>query len=117
MYAQVAVQSCYPVRRSGAGLGYAIGRQLLGVMARMTTFERVVLILRDSLQLGARVETLRPDSPLLGGMPEFDSMAVVTVVTAIEDEMGVMVDDDELSADIFATVGALADFVDKKINS
>ena len=83
----------------------------------MSTFERVVAILRDTLQLGDKANALKPDSALLGGMPEFDSMAVVTVVTMIEDELGISIDDDELSADTFATVGGLAEFLDRKLVS
>jgi acyl carrier protein len=83
----------------------------------MTTFEKVVGILRDTLQLGGRAATLRPDSPLLGGIPEFDSMAVVTVVTMLEDELGISVDDDELSAEVFTTVGSLTEFVEQKLAS
>jgi acyl carrier protein len=86
-------------------------------MAGMSTFDRVVGILRDTLQLGDRASKLTPDSPLLGGIPEFDSMAVVTVVTMLEDELGITVDDDELSADVFTTVGSLADFVGHKLAS
>lgn len=80
----------------------------------MDTLARIKNILRDTLNLGDRADRLTADSPLLGGLPEFDSMAVVTVVTMIEDELGVTIDDDELSADVFATVGALADFVAQK---
>jgi acyl carrier protein len=80
----------------------------------MDTLNRVKKILRDTLNLGDRAEKLTPDSPLMGGLPEFDSMAVVTVVTMIEDELGVTIDDDELSADVFATVGTLAEFVAQK---
>jgi len=83
----------------------------------MSAFDQVVAILRDTLQLGARAENLRPESPLLGGIPEFDSMAVVTLVTMIEDRLGVTIDDDELSAEVFATVGSLADFVGRKLDS
>jgi acyl carrier protein len=81
----------------------------------MDTFARIKNILRDALSLGDRAATLTLESPLLGGLPEFDSMAVVTVVTMIEDELGVTIDDDELSADVFATVGSLADFVAQKL--
>jgi acyl carrier protein len=88
-----------------------------GTEVYMSTFDQVVGILRDTLQLGPRADGLRPESPLLGGMPEFDSMAVVTVMTMIEDELGITVDDDELSADVFATVGSLADFVGSKLAS
>jgi acyl carrier protein len=86
-------------------------------MAGMTTFDRVVGILRDTLQLGDRAAKLTLDSPLLGGLPEFDSMAVVTVVTMLEDELGIAVDDDELSADVFTTVGSLTAFVSQKLGS
>lgn len=80
----------------------------------MENLSRIKNILRDTLSLGDRAEKLTSESPLLGGIPEFDSMAVVTVVTMIEDEFGILVEDDELSADVFATVGSLADFVAAK---
>ena len=48
-------------------------------------------------------------------IPEFDSMAVVTVLTMIEDEFGIVIGDDEVSADAFETLGTLASFVDRKI--
>lgn len=81
----------------------------------MDTLARVKTILRDTLSLGERSDRLTRDSQLLGGIPEFDSMAVVTVLTMVEDELGIQVDDDELSADVFATVGALVDFIDGKL--
>jgi acyl carrier protein len=80
----------------------------------MDTLARIKKILRNTLNLGDRAEKLTADSPLLGGLPEFDSMAVVTVVTMIEDELGITIDDDELSAEIFATVGSLAEFLSQK---
>lgn len=80
----------------------------------METLERVRKILRDTLNLGDRADRLDAASPLMGGLPEFDSMAVVTVVTMIEDELGVTIDDDELSAEVFATVGSLTEFVAQK---
>jgi len=80
----------------------------------MDTLISVKKILRDTLNLGERAERLTAETPLLGGLPEFDSMAVVTVVTMIEDELGVTIDDDELSAEVFATVGSLAEFLAQK---
>ena len=80
----------------------------------MDTLVRVSKILRDTLNLGERADRLDASSPLMGGLPEFDSMAVVSVVTMIEDELGVTIEDDELSADIFATVGSLTEFVAQK---
>jgi acyl carrier protein len=80
----------------------------------METLNRIKTILRDALNLGDRAARLTAASPLLGGIAEFDSMAVVTVVTMIEDEYGITIDDDDLSADVFATVGSLAEFVSQK---
>lgn len=79
--------------------------------------EEIKSILKDTLQLGDRADSLEESSPLLGAIPEFDSMAVVTVLTMVEDEYGVQIDDDEVSADIFATVGTLSDFVSRKVNA
>jgi acyl carrier protein len=83
----------------------------------MDTLTGIRTILRDTLQLGDRAERLTAASPLLGGIPEFDSMAVVTLITMIEDRYGITVDDDELSADTFATVGSLAEFVARKTSA
>jgi hypothetical protein len=46
--------------------------------------------------------------PLLGSLPELDSMAVVTLIGALEEHFGIMVDDDDISASTFATLGSLA---------
>lgn len=73
-------------------------------------------ILRDTLQLGRRADDLSAGSPLFGAIPEFDSMAVVTVLTMVEEEFGIAIEDDEVSADIFATVGSLAEFVSHKVS-
>jgi len=83
----------------------------------MDTLSRIKGVLRDTLNLGARAERLSADSPLLGGMPEFDSMAVVTVLTMLEDEFGISIADDEMSADVFSTVGTLNEFVASKLTS
>lgn len=79
--------------------------------------EETKQILADSLQLGSRASTLDASTPLLGSLPELDSMAVVTLVTALEEHYGFIVDDDEIDAETFETLGSLARFVDQKINA
>lgn len=74
-------------------------------------------ILGKSLQLGARADALTTESPLLGALPELDSMAVVSILTALEDHFGFTVDDDEISAETFAKLGSLIKFVERKLNS
>ena len=77
--------------------------------------QQVRSILRDTLQLGDRAGRLSAASGLLGSLPELDSMAVVTVITALEDQFGFVVDDDEISAETFATFGSLVQFVESKV--
>ena len=79
--------------------------------------DEVKAILKDTLQLGERADELTADSPLLGSVPEFDSMAVVTVLTMIEDEYGVEIADDDVTADVFETVGSLSAFVAEQVAS
>ena len=79
--------------------------------------DRIKRILASALQLGNRANQLTRSTPLLGALPEFDSMAVVTVMTMIEEEFGISVADDEISGENFETVGSLADFVAKKTDA
>lgn len=83
----------------------------------MATLEDVRQVLGDALQLGSRVNNLEANTPLLGSMPELDSIAVVNVITTLEEHFGFTVDDDEISADTFATLGSLAGFVQQKLQA
>lgn len=62
----------------------------------------------------ARIERLSAGSPLLGAVPELDSIAAVNLLLAIEERFGVEIDDDEVEESIFATLGALHAFVASK---
>lgn len=81
----------------------------------MANVEEVRAVVGDVLQLGDRARRLDRDSELIGSIPEFDSMAVVAVVTALEDQFDIEVDDDDISAETFETLGTLVDFVNSKI--
>ena len=72
-------------------------------------------ILRSDLQLGARADAMDRGTTLMGSLPEFNSLTVVALITSIEEQLGCSVDDDEISADIFETVGTLADFIASKM--
>lgn len=81
----------------------------------MQHIEEVRNILSDVLSLGERRNSLNEGSPLLGAIPELDSMAVVNVITALEEHFDITIDDDEISAKTFETVGSLAQFVGQKL--
>ena len=78
------------------------------------TSDDVCKILVEVLGIDTTKMRLDENTRLLGSLPEFDSMAVVSVLTAIEDHFGIVVDDDEVDGEIFETVGSLAAFVAAK---
>ena len=81
----------------------------------MQHLEAVKSILIETL--GPAVKRLDAKSPLMGSVPELDSMAVIGVITALEEHFGIAVEDDEISARHFATVGTLAMFVQQKLEA
>lgn len=71
-------------------------------------------VVLTALGLIDRIDEFDDDHPLLGGIPEFDSMAVVGVIQALEQEFGIVVEDDDIDADTFETFATLAAFIDRK---
>lgn len=81
----------------------------------MSTADEVKRMLGDVLQLGPGTAQMTESIPLLGEMMELDSIAVRGVITGLQEHFGIAVADEELTADIFATLGSLAGFVDRKL--
>lgn len=90
-------------------------RMSLGVICLEARSE-VLKVLDEVLGLKGRSRDFSDATQLLGSVPELDSMAVVSVITGLEERFGFTVDDDELSGATFATVGALVAFVDSKLS-
>lgn len=72
-------------------------------------------LLDEVLSLNGRTATFTADTALLGAIPELDSMAVVALITGMEERFGFIVDDDEIDGAAFATVGTLITFVEEKL--
>jgi len=75
----------------------------------------VLALLDEVLSLNGRAAAFSRDTPLLGALPELDSMAVVALITGLEERFGFAVEDDEIEGATFATVGSLVDFVEGKL--
>jgi len=73
--------------------------------------QEVLRVLDDILSLKGRSASFKRDTPLLGAVPELDSMAVASLITALEARFDLTVNDDDIDGATFATVGALVDFV------
>lgn len=83
----------------------------------MDVLKEVLRVLDEVLSLGGRSASFSRDTALLGAIPELDSMAVVSLITALEDQFGMVVDDDDIDGSTFASVGSLTDFVRSKLAS
>jgi len=81
----------------------------------LDVLKEVLRVLDEVLSLAGRSAGFSRDTALLGAIPELDSMAVVSLITALEDQFGLVVDDDDIDGSTFATVGSLSDFVSGKL--
>lgn len=81
----------------------------------MVEFDEVKLLIGEILQLGDRTRLFGPETPLLGSIPEFDSMAVITLIHALEQQFEIQIADDEISAETFETLGRVYQFVCDKV--
>ena len=77
----------------------------------------VKAVLVNTLGVEDRAATIDASTPLLGSLPELDSMAVLELVAALEQRFGITVDDDDVTAEIFETLGSLAAFVAEKLEN
>ncbi|MXO72334.1 acyl carrier protein [Alteraurantiacibacter buctensis] len=85
-------------------------------MTETTSIDAILRgVLRDVLGLDdARVAAFDADTGLFGHLPELDSMAVVSLLTEIEDRLDIVLEDDEIDGDLLETYGSLLAFVTAK---
>jgi len=81
----------------------------------MDTTQEIIRLLDEVLSLGGRSATFTRATPLLGSVAELDSMAVVSLITSMEERFGIVIEDDDLDGHTFASVGSLSDFVSAKL--
>lgn len=85
------------------------------LLALDRTRQAVLTVLDDTLGLAGRAASFDDQTPLLGALPELDSMAVVGLIAAIEEHFGIYMGDDEIDGSTFETVGSLTRFVAEKV--
>jgi acyl carrier protein len=62
-----------------------------------------------------QVAAMDDDTELFGALPELDSMAVAGLLTEMEDRLDIMIDDDDVDGELFATFGKLVAFATAKV--
>ena len=81
----------------------------------MSTRQRLLALLDRTLNLAGRSSAFTDDTALMGAVPELDSMGVVSLLTAFEEQFGFSVEDDEIDGSVFETFGTLLAFVEGKL--
>ena len=82
----------------------------------MSTQEKILSVLDKALGLKGRTQTFDASTPLLGALPELDSLGVVNLITNLEESFRISIDDDEIDGTVFETVQSLSDFIDAKMS-
>ncbi|MDT0142238.1 phosphopantetheine-binding protein [Microbacterium sp. PRC9] len=80
----------------------------------IATVDSVKAVIVRTLEISDRADALDADTALFGSMPELDSLALLELATSLEDEFGFVIDDEDFTEEVFATVGSLAEFVERK---
>ena len=83
----------------------------------MDTQQELLKILDEVLNLKGAALAMTAQSPLLGALPELDSMAVLNLLTTLEERLGFSIADDDIDGSTFATVGSLTGFVQGKLDA
>ena len=55
----------------------------------------------------SRVAAFTDETELFGALPEFDSMAVATLLTEMEERLGILIEDDDVEAEDLMSFGRL----------
>ena len=82
----------------------------------MNVEQEVTRILSSVLNVDPGRAAWNSETALLGTVAELDSMAVVSILTALEEQFGFVVDDDEVDGRTFNSVGSLTAFVQSKLD-
>ncbi len=82
----------------------------------MNVLEDFKRILFNTLNLNKDKVALTESTFLLGNIPELDSMAVISVISAIEEHFDIKIEDDEINAETFETVASLVELINSKMH-
>jgi acyl carrier protein len=79
----------------------------------VSTEQRVRDLVADKVRWSGDRSRLTADFALIDNQV-IDSLGMISLVSALEEEFGIDVDDEDLVPDNFATIGQIAAFVDSK---
>jgi acyl carrier protein len=77
--------------------------------------DEVRAVIASALDIGGRVEGMDASAPLLGAVPELDSIGVLSLIMSLEERFGIHIADDDVAAADFETLGSLANLVEHRL--
>jgi len=81
----------------------------------VVSIDNVKEVLIETLGLEERADALHADTPLLGSLPELDSMAVLELVLDLERQFDIAIEGEDVTAEVFETLATLTVFVNSKL--
>ena len=76
--------------------------------------QTVRALLVDVLGLAkSRVAQFDDETELFGALPEFDSLAVATLLTEMEERLGILIEDEDVEAEDLMTFGRLVSLAER----
>ena len=92
----------------------AKGDRYVALNDRNQVDETVRSLLVDVLGLPrSRVARFDDETELFGALPEFDSMAVATLLTEMEERLGILIEDEDVEAEDLMTFGRLVSLAER----
>lgn len=84
------------------------------MQATQQNVSAVIEVLVSTLGIDDRASSLDASTPLFGELPELDSLGVVELALTLESRFGIEIADEDITGEVFQTVGSLVDFVTAK---
>lgn len=78
--------------------------------------EQLAEILRRDLKLGVAA-VIRPDTQLIGGDHDLDSLDVLMLITSVEKHFHIKIPNEEIRKDAFTSVGTLAAYIEERLTA
>jgi acyl carrier protein len=82
-------------------------------MNRTIDVADVIAAVIETLAIEDRADALDASTPLTS-IAELDSMAVIELIVELERRFGIAFEDEDVTSEVFETIGSLATFVDAK---
>jgi acyl carrier protein len=84
-------------------------------LSTAVSVDDVRAVVVETLGIEDRADMLNASTPLLGSLPELDSMAVLELVLEFEQRFGIDVEGDDVTAEVFETLTTLTALVNSKL--